>query len=104
MVGKSNQKSCHRVHFVEVHGGYILTAGLDTEDDEFCVGNLVRGGRNPRQVEDDEGWDDGDGGVGCTVVLCFKHSFYHKLVETFHINSECKTTIYFMRCFVHVFA
>ncbi len=66
MAENSNQKSCHRVHFVKAHGGDILTAGLDAEDDEFCVGDLVRGSRDPRQVEDDEGRDDGDGGVGCT--------------------------------------
>ena len=54
-MGNGDQKSCHRVHFVEVHGGDVLSARLDTEDDEFGVGDLVRGGRDPRQVKDDEG-------------------------------------------------
>ena len=68
-MGNWDQKSCHRVHFVEVHGGDVLSARLDTEDDEFGVGDFVRGGRDPRQVKDDEGWDDCDSGVSCTEVF-----------------------------------
>jgi hypothetical protein len=31
-----------------------------------------------------------------------KNKFYWKLVETFHVASECKTAISFSRCLVHL--
>ena len=51
------------VHLVEVDRRDVLPARLDAGDDEGGVEDLVRRGQDPRQVEDDERRDDGDGRV-----------------------------------------
>jgi hypothetical protein len=62
-----HEKSSDRVDLVEVDGGDVLPSGLDAEDDQLRVGELVSGGGDARQVKDHERRHDGDGGVRRTI-------------------------------------